>query len=775
VTQTTEITTTTTPDVGGHPDVATSPVIDAPHAGVQAELEHPEATHQSLRPSYLMTRGPEVLVAIAVLFNLWVLRAERLAVAYPNDLAFHVKMVRAASRLLSHGQSPLTHWFTHLSLGSPLFVQYQSASAILTGSVGRVVGAQQAFTWSLYLLLSLWPLCIYWTARLLGWSRWESGAAGVIAPLIFSVTGRGFEDQAYAWLGSGLWSQLWAMWAMPLAVGFSWRYLTKRQYLFPAVLATSLTIAFHFLIAYLLALILVVLAVLTPSETPRRLGRAALIGGCSMLATLWVTVPLLQVANWTARNEFQVHTPIDDSYGAPRVLSWLVSGKIFDFGRFPIITILVAIGLGYCISRFRRDERARLLVGIFVLSLLLFFGRPTLGFALNLLPGSRVLLFQRFIAGVHFAGILLAGVGAVCAVRLIVAGARRQWPNRRLPFEGGRRHVILGGLVAVALLVGILSPAWRQASAYGELNADWIGYQRVIDTHEGPQLASLVSLAQRRGGGRIYAGLPSNWGYHFFVGGVQVYNYLEDTRVRTMGITLRTFGLMTDPEAWFDQDNPGDYSVFDVRYILAPVTMRTPVFARLLERAGPYALWTVDAGGLFQVVDTTTPISANAWNLGQTTKAFLQSDLPGRGIFPTIAFNGKPAATPTLAPGEVPSGPAGRVLNTTDLVSGKAAAVVDAHRTSVVLLKASYDPGWSVTVDGKPATTEMLAPALIGVQVGPGVHRVAFTYHGYGSYPLVFGIALATLVGVGVGPILWRRRRHLAGEDPPSEPATTVS
>ena len=92
------------------------------------------------------------------------------------------------------------------------------------------------------------------------------------------------------------------------------------------------------------------------------------------------------------------------------------------------------------------------------------------------------------------------------------------------------------------------------------------------------------------------------------------------------------------------------------------------------------------------------------------------------------------------------------------------------------MLKASYDPGWKVTVDGQPAATEMVAPALVGVTVSPGFHTVVFTYVGYSYYPLLFGIALITLVGVGVGWIRWRRfiarltrrkgaRRDLASSD----------
>jgi hypothetical protein len=52
----------------------------------------------------------------------------------------------------------------------------------------------------------------------------------------------------------------------------------------------------------------------------------------------------------------------------------------------------------------------------------------------------------------------------------------------------------------------------------------------------------------------------------------------------------------------------------------------------------------------------------------------------------------------------------------------------------------------------------MVAPALVGVTVAPGVHRVTFQFVGYSSYTLLFAIALVVLVGVGVGPLLWRRR-----------------
>jgi hypothetical protein len=704
---------------------------------------------------------PTLLVAVPVIFNLWVLRSERLVVSYPNDSQTHLQMVQWATSMLSHGLLPFDHWYPHLALGSPFFVQYQSASAVLAGALGLAVGAQTSYAWTLYLLLALWPLCVFWTGRLLGWGRWESSIAAVISPLLFSITGRGFEDQAFTWLGSGLWSELWAMWTVPLAIGFSWRFISRRQYLFGAVFFSAATIGFHFLMAYLIALVLIVLVLLRPSDFARRLGRCAIVGGCSLLASLWVTVPLLSDAKWTAFNEFQKGTTIDNSYGAPKILGWLVSGRIYDFSRFPIVTILVAVGLVACVAKSRVDERARLLLVTWALSLLLYFGRPTMSFAIDLLPGNKDLLFQRYIAGVHLAGLFLAGVGVVWLVQQAGSVLRRSRLDVGQRILQHRWFGIGGAVLAVVALLAVLAPAWSQVTSYNAGNDTWIRFQQAADTQQGAQVNALLSLAAQRGGGRVYAGMPSNWGYDFKVGAVQVYIYMEDSSVDAVGFTLRTFSLMTDPEAWFDQYNPGDYGVFGIRYLLLPTKMTPPVPATLLTTSGDYALWTVGSPGLVQVVDTTTPIAANASDLGATTKAFLASGLPDRGIYPTIAFAGLPAATPTLVAGEEVSGSPGRVLSIhDDLFRGRVSATVFANRAAVVLLKSSFDPGWTVSVNGVQVAPEMIAPALVGVTVAAGPSRVVFQYHGYGSYPLLFLIALLTLLGVGAGPWAWRRYRR---------------
>jgi hypothetical protein len=49
---------------------------------------------------------------------------------------------------------------------------------------------------------------------------------------------------------------------------------------------------------------------------------------------------------------------------------------------------------------------------------------------------------------------------------------------------------------------------------------------------------------------------------------------------------------------------------------------------------------------------------------------------------------------------------------------------------------------------------------LVGVDVGPGVHTVRFSYGGYGTYNLLFLLALLVFVALAVVPSLWRRHRR---------------
>ena len=75
------------------------------------------------------------------------------------------------------------------------------------------------------------------------------------------------------------------------------------------------------------------------------------------LTAAWVLVPLLGDTRYSTQSEFYKGTIFNDSYGAGKILGWLFGGSLFDEGRFPIISLLVAVGFVVCCMRARRDER----------------------------------------------------------------------------------------------------------------------------------------------------------------------------------------------------------------------------------------------------------------------------------------------------------------------------------------------------------------------------------------------------------------------------------
>jgi uncharacterized membrane protein YfhO len=79
---------------------------------------------------------------------------------------------------------------------------------------------------------------------------------------------------------------------------------------------------------------------------------------------------------------------------------------------------------------------------------------------------------------------------------------------------------------------------------------------------------------------------------------------------------------------------------------------------------------------------------------------------------------------------------------------GRFGGDVHADRTAVVQLKASFDPRWTVTVDGRDAPTQMIAPGFVGVRVDPGDHRVLFVYHAYPFYWVLFALGSIVMIAL---------------------------
>ena len=165
----------------------------------------------------------------------------------------------------------MTSWFPYLGLGSPQFLHYQGLPAMLAGALGLATGGNSAFRLTLYLLLALWPLLGVLVGPALRPRASHLGPVrAAAAPLLMSAVGVGYEPKAYVWIGYGVWAQLWASWTLPLAWAFTWRAMSSRRAVLPAVVFVALTMALHFETGYLALIPVVIFPFLTPSELRTR-------------------------------------------------------------------------------------------------------------------------------------------------------------------------------------------------------------------------------------------------------------------------------------------------------------------------------------------------------------------------------------------------------------------------------------------------------------------------------------------------------------------------
>jgi hypothetical protein len=685
------------------------------------------------------------VVAAPVVAVLTLLRTEIVNVQVLNDGGVHEAMIRWAARAIRAGRLPFDGWFPYLSTGAPQFHQYQSLPHVVMGTVATIAGADRTYRWSLYLLLAAWPVAVYFGAKLLEWDPWTAAAAAVISPLLVSNKGYGFELDSYTWRGLGVWAQLWAMVGLPLVFGLLWRSLKSGRSIVLAALALGLLFDVHVITGYFAFLVLGVWLLVGPSPWRLRVRRTVLVGLGAALVAMWIVVPTLVDRRWSTANPFMSGF-WTDSYGARAVLSWLFTGKLFDSGRFPTITVLVFVGLVICLVRLRRDVRARALVSMFLLGLALYFGPKTWGRALNLLPGSSALLFHRYILAVQFPGIVLAAVGGATLAR----GAFRVASSIRVT-----RHQLVGAAAVVVVAVGWLFPALKERALYTANARSLVQSQELSEALDQGNRDALIAAARDRRDGRIYAGLPSNWGHSYDVGEVPGYFSVLNADAEGIGFTFRTGSMLNAVEPWFNESDPVDYDVFNVRYLLLPASMEPPVHATLIAGRGEHNLWSVPTSGYFMVVDTIGPLRVNSDDYSDQMSRFLRSRDIHSHLFPTLAFGHAPGASATLPGAVAPGTPAGVVSNEVSRSElGVYDARIRANRTAAIVLKASFHPRWTASIDGRRVHPYLVAPGYVAATVRTGDHDVVFRYRSYTFFPF-----LLCLIVAGLSALWWVGRR----------------
>ena len=344
---------------------------------------------------------------------------------------------RAPGRGHRAGEPFLEPWVSEWALGYPVWRSYQPLPH-LVGAVALRLAApfaspEAAFAGLHYALLALLPASLYLGARILGLRPAAAGLACVLA-LLPSASGElgryGLGYGATTWRGSGLHTQLFALHLLAPFLGIAARALDSGRRRAAAALLLALTALSHIVFGYVAAVSAAVLAVVgEKGERARRLARLASIAVGALPLVLWFGVPLLVAAGEVNHSRWEdAHKW--DSHGAPQLVREIASGKLFDSGRAPVLTIALAIGLAATVAAARREALARRLAVLVAVWLLLFFGRATWGHLLLLAGVPRDLHLHRLQAAFELFTVLAAAFGLERLLRGHAAapgaGARRR-------------------------------------------------------------------------------------------------------------------------------------------------------------------------------------------------------------------------------------------------------------------------------------------------------------------------------------------------------------
>lgn len=686
-----------------------------------------------------------LLVLAPMLFNaIWLAPELTSGVPSRNDNALHLLMINAASDALKSGHNPFDFWIPQLELGFPQFLYYQNLPHLVVVALHRalfgLVELETVFHSVVYLLLVGFPLTVHWSMRRMGFSP-VAAAFGAAASTLLGANARyGFEYESYLWRGVGLYTQLWAMHLSFFALAFLVSAINDGRALVRTGVVLGMLALSHLVYAYM-TVITSLVVVLTGSTRKTLAPRAArlvivgLIGGALAAYMLW---PFLETSRLYLSN-----LPGLKDNGPSRVTSSLSSaarGRLFDYHRLPVITLLVAIG---AIAALVRRGKARVLaVSGLSVWLVLFLWRPRLGPLGDLLPAHTGFISFRFIGAVCLFAILSIGVAGE-AIWDAIARLRSLSP---------RVHAIL----ATAVLALTLAPAVRNRAQYYEGNRDLIAQTRdaiAADT----DLATILKAVEVNPGGRVYAGRRRSWGRQLRVGpSLTVSDMINAHRLPAIGTPFQALALNSGLLQNFRDGDPGLYDVFDVRTVITQTGAAVPPFYRSLFQTGRYTAWRVATSGAAEYIEITARRPAR----GQRSLYVGNSDWfvsAAPAMHQAIRWDYMRDSVPFVPRARCADG--GQTISE-QVESQRVQVTVECGNASALALKMSYHPNWKVTVDGKPVETYIVSPSFIGLDLEAGRHVVDARYVPTKSKMPLLALGLLVLALA----IVYRKRLDFPGQ-----------
>ena len=672
------------------------------------------------------------LLGVAVLFQAVFCLPEIALGAFPvHDGTFHQALSLRLIDAVQAGENPLDSWVSFSSMGYPVWRSYQplvhwiSAAAMAVGAPFAESGSVFGFlTW---LALCLHPLAFFLASRMLGVGRFGAGIAALIclAPVgVGNLNAFGVGYGSYVWTGSGLTTQMWAIPLLVLAIGAAPSALTDGGSRARAALLIGATALCHLIFGYAAAVSVAALAVLLPRRDepeagPRRAVRLAILGAGTASLCAFVVVPALLDGDFVNHSVWEPAWKWR-SHGAPTLVGALLTGDLLDAGRVPVLTSMLA-GSAVAAGFRWRSARARALLGLTLLWLLLAFGRTTWGALLPTALVNEHIHLHRFVAVFQACSVLLIGLGVDLLVRWL--STRPRWA--------------LAGAVAVILAV---TPVLRERADSLRATAT-LGVQHRLEVQaeagDFDSALELLDTSMQSAPGRIFAGLAARWGRQFKLGVAPAYHALGVRGLDVASHLWHSMSLPSDALLAIDDRSADHLRRFGIGYVLTDLGRAPAEGLTALGQVGRFRVWAVPEAGYFGVEArpaTCAPGSSAPQRL-ICSKQWLSSPLPR---------------------------PPGRVISE-HRAGAEHDALVELDEDAVVVFRTSYHPGWTASVDGVPVATRSVVPGFLALDAPSGRHDIRLRYRPGPLKPALFVLGLLGFLGLLVaerrGPLERFERR----------------
>jgi len=681
--------------------------------------------------------APLVVLAAITLILAWIYGHVFSGEPCGDDNTFHYAesvRIAAATRV-----GDLDWWNPSANGGFATGYYYQAIPAAVPGLLGAAFGHTLFwFQLGVFLPLVLAPSAGYRALRLLEVDRWPALGGG--AAIAFTISNSKWGHGADGLFSVGLYTQIWAMSAFPLAFAHGARWLARRDHLGGAVAWGAFAgmthpVAGMALGAALLPVALVAgggalltrLGVRWYSAAPiarhrwagddvlAPLGRLAILGGLLLVASTATWLPT--IVDYAGFGGFPHRLPDEAGPGFRGLARWLSRGTLLDYPRAHLLTALLVPALVLALVDGRARHLRVLLAAALLLAFMVGVGRS--------LPRGQDDLFPavRFMGALQVVLAMAAGAALLGAAQLTIRF-----------FDGIKLGVVVQALVGMTvglIAIATIAPAASYLHDRVRVSWDYPGVHR-------DELAVLVPAIRAARPGRLQTrGVENHWG-------MMLPYVLADrpTLVAYGGAALQSSPnfvyLYTTPDArraaW----------IYDAPIVLLAKDRADQIGGTLLAETTTYQLRELPAPGLVGPVQVVGVLPAGRQAARAAALAWQATDAPMQNQ--VLAHDG------SGGPGPAPDGDVRAIVRG----SSRIRAALDARAATTFAIRESWHPRWHATVDGRPVPIRRISPDMMAVDVGPGTHDLLLSFErpwwAWASW-------LLAPLAIAVGAALARRRR----------------